>query len=124
MLELFAPFIAARLGIAGRGTAGSGGFGCPCDWTLDEEFFRRREPGRDDVALSANEVVMLVLARRPARADADLEGPVPVVFADRIEPASESPKLMRFTDLPSVDHFDSTTLPTLLGRPASDRVTE
>lgn len=100
----------------------------PCDCTLEDEFFRRNELGRDDVALSANDAVTLALGRSPTRLEygdlAPVVGPVAAEFADRTEPASDSVMLSRLVDRPSVDHFDSTVLPTLLVRPASDRVTE
>jgi len=83
-------------------TAGSESAGLSCLEKLDEEAFRRREAGRDDVALSANEVVTLVLGRRGIRPEeADLQAPVPVVFCERIDPPSESTKLTRLPDFPS-----------------------
>jgi len=97
--------------------AGSESAGLNCLEKLDEEVFRRREAGRDDVALSANEVVTLVLARRGIRPEeADLQAPVPVVFCERIDPPSESTKLTRRADFPSA------TLPALPCR--SERVIE
>jgi len=98
-------------------TAGSESAGLSCLEKLDEEVFRRREAGRDDVALSANEVVTLVLGRRGIRPEeADLQAPVPVVFCERIDPPSESTKLSRLPDFPSA------TLPALPCR--SERVIE
>lgn len=106
MLELFALM-----------PAGSGNARLSCLERLDEEALRCREAGRDDVVLRANEVVMLVFGCRGIRPEeADLQGPVPVVFAERIEPPSDSARLTRRADFPSV------TLPAIPGR--SERVTD